>query len=192
MTSKDWSEYYKITKAKPPSKLLVSALEHVTKKEKALDIGGGALKDSRYLLEQGFDVTVFDKSPLMEPEALALQNPHLHPLTASFEDFNFPRAEYDIASAMYALPFAHPQHFDAVFQKIKDSLVPGGIFCGQFFGLNDAWAANPEMTFCTKEHTQELLADMETIYLGEEEKDAPTAKGDMKHWHVFHIIARKR
>jgi hypothetical protein len=48
----------------------------------------------------------------------------------------------------------------------------------------------PEMVV-TEEKAHELLKDMESISFAEDEKDDKTAKGDMKHWHVFHIIARK-
>jgi len=191
MTNKDWSDYYKATKTKPPRPLLVKVLEYVPDKGKAIDIGGGALNDTRYLLDQGFDVTVIDKSPLMEDEAKNIPNNKLHAYTASFEDFNFPKEEYNLASAMFALPFTDPEHFNKVFSKIKDSLKKGGVFCGQFFGECDEWKTNPHMTFHTKEQAQELLNGLEIISFKEDEKDDKTATGDMKHWHIFHIIARK-
>ncbi len=97
---KDWSDYYKATKAKPPRPLLVKALGFVKNKGKAIDLGGGALNDSKYLLDQGFDVTVIDKSPLMEQEAKDIPNNKLHAFTFAFEDFNFPKAEYEFVVLM--------------------------------------------------------------------------------------------
>jgi len=188
---KDWQEFYEITKNKPPTKLLIKALEHVTKKSKAIDIGGGALKDTRYLLEQGFDVTVVDKADLMAKEAEAIKSSKLHYFVSAFADFNFPKNEYNLASAMYALPFNPPESFDVVFEKIKSSLVRDGIFCGQCFGVRDEWSANQKMTFHTKEQVEKLLSDMKVILLDEEEKDDKTANGTPKHWHVFHFIAKK-
>lgn len=187
----DWSDYYKATQAKPPRPLLVKALEQVSHKDKAIDIGGGALNDSKYLLNQGFEVTVIDKSPLVEQEAKNIPSNKLTSITTSFEDFNFPKEEYDLASAMFSLPFTPPNQFTEVFEKVKNSLKKGGIFCGQFFGDRDEWKTNTDMTFHTKEQVQELLKDLEIISFSEDEKDAKTAKGDMKHWHLFHIIARK-
>jgi len=188
---KDWSECYEITKAKPPSKLLVKALEYVASKGKAIDIGAGALKDTRYLLEQGFEVTAIDKSPLMEQEAKALGNNNLHASTTAFEDFAFPENEYDIANAMFALPFTEPAHFEKVLSKIKSSLKKGGIFCGQFFGPNDEWSKNPKMTFHTEAQAKELFTDLEILSFKEVEEDSTTANGTPKHWHIFHIIAKK-
>ena len=187
----NWQEYYEITKNKPPSKLLIKALGYVANKNKAVDIGGGALKDTRYLLEQGFDVTVVDKEDLMAKEAEVIKSEKLHCFVSSFADFDFPKNEYDIASAMYSLPFNPPESFDDVFTKIKQSLIKGGIFCGQCFGVRDEWGTNQKMTFHTKEQVENLLSDMEVILFNEEEKDDKTANGTPKHWHVFHFIAKK-
>jgi SAM-dependent methyltransferase len=191
MANKDWSDYYKATKAKPPRPLLVKALEYVSNKDKAIDIGGGALNDTRYLLDQGFDVITIDKSPLVEDKAKNIPSDKLHAYTTSFEDFDFPKEEYNLASAMFALPFTAPEHFGKVFSKIKDSLKMGGIFCGQFFGDRDEWKTNLNMTFHTKEQAQELLNGLKIISFKEDEKDDKTATGGIKHWHVFHVIARK-
>jgi len=147
----DWTEFYRITKNRPPSELLVKALSYVATKRKAIDIGGGALKDTRYLLDQGFDVAVVDKEDLMTKEAEAIKSDKLHYVVSTFADFEFPKNEYDIVSAMYSLPFNPPHSFDFVFHKIKSSLVKNGVFCGQFFGIRDEWSTNREMTFHTRE-----------------------------------------
>lgn len=188
---KDWSEYYKITGNKPPSKLLIKAIKYVKNKNKAVDIGGGVLKDTKYFLEQGFDVTVIDSSELMAREAKKIKSDKLYYFVSSFANFNFLKDEFDIASAMYALPFNPPDTFDEVFYKIKKSILKEGIFCGQLFGVRDEWRNRAEMTFHTKKEAEKLLSDMEIIYFKEEEKNDVTANGTPKHWHIFHFIARK-
>ena len=35
------------------------------------------------------------------------------------------------------------------------------------------------------------VTNMNVIELREEEHDGVTARGDKKHWHVFHVIAEK-
>ena len=190
-TSNEWAEFYDLTKNSPPSELLVQALAHVKNKGKAIDIGGGALKDTRYLLAQGFDVTVIDKSELMAKEAQAISSHRFYYFVSAFANFDFPKNTYDLASAMYSLPFNPSHSFKAVFAKIKTSLAKDGIFCGQCFGLHDEWSTNPNLTFHSKEQVEKLLSDLEVILLDEEEKDDKTANGTPKHWHVFHFIARK-
>jgi SAM-dependent methyltransferase len=189
----DWKNHFKDTKDYPPSPLLVKALPHVVRKTgKAIDIGGGALKDSRYLLEQGFDVTVIDQEPSVAEMVAEIGSDKLHVTVAAFVDFAFPEDAHDLASAMFSLPFNPPETFDAVFGRIKRSLVKGGIFCGQLFGVRDEWITNSTMTFRTKEEVEALLADLETISLEERERDAKLSDGTPKHWHQFDIIVRKK
>jgi cyclopropane fatty-acyl-phospholipid synthase-like methyltransferase len=188
---KGWGEYYQITKAKPPRKLLVEALEYVVKKDKAIDIGAGALRDTKYLLERGFDVTAVDQSPLIVEMATEISSDKLHAIVSSYADLAFPKEAFDLASAMYALPFNPPESFDEMFKRVKGSLVKGGIFCGQLFGDHDEWKDNSKMTFHTSKEAKELFSDMEMIKFEEKEEDDFTANGTAKHWHFFNIIARK-
>ena len=187
---KDWSQYYDITRTKPARELLIEALSYVKSAGKAIDIGGGALRDTKYLLEKGFDVTVIDKSPLLEKEVRELKNKRLHFVVTSFADFKFPVNEYILASAMHSLPFCEPTHFSQVVTNIKSSLEKGGIFCGQMFGDCDMWADNPEMSYHTIDQAKELLKDLELIIF-REEKDFDTLNGETKCRHIFHFIARK-
>jgi len=66
--ARDWSEYYNFTRTQPVHELLVKALSYVKETGRAIDIGGGALKDVRFLLDKGFEVTVIDNNPLVEKE----------------------------------------------------------------------------------------------------------------------------
>lgn len=191
LPSSSWSEYYQLTKDQPPSELLVQARAFVGHTGKALDVGGGALKDSRYLLEQGFEVTAVDKDPLVAQMAKDVLKENLHVVIADFTDVDFGVNQYDIASAMFSLPFISPEAFETVFRRIQNSLVKGGIFCGQFFGVRDEWHSNANMTFHTKAQVGDLLSDMDILSCVEKEKDGKTANGTPKHWHVFHVIARK-
>lgn len=105
----DWSEWYDMTRLQPPNKLLVDAVSHIKNTGKAIDIGGGALRDARYLLQKGFEVTVIDKNPLLEKEVAKIDNGRLHSFVTSFEDFPFPVNEYVLASAMQSLSYCEPK-----------------------------------------------------------------------------------
>ena len=191
MSKTDWAKHHELTKSNPPSELLFKALEYVGHKGKAIDIGDGGLKDARYLLDQGFDVTVVDQEEQMNIAAKAVASDKLHCFVSTFADFVFKEDIIDLASAMFALPFNPPETFDAVLTNVKRSLVKGGIFCGQLFGTRDEWSNNRQMTFHTKEQVDGLFADMEVLSLVEREMDGYTADGTPKHWHLFHIIAKK-
>ena len=84
-------------------------------------------------------------------------------------------------------------HFLDVFTRIKAALAPGGIFAGQFFGVHDDWNT-PErtaMTFLMRAEAEALLSDLDIVELTEDDNDGHIADGSPKHWHAFHILARR-
>ena len=186
-----WKRHLEITKDYPPSPLLIQALPFVERREKAIDIGAGGLKDTRFLLEHGFDVTVVDSEEFVKELGDAISSRKLHISISPLEKFAFPKDTFDLATGMFSLPFIRPQSFTAVFTQIKSSLRKGGIFCGQLFGPKDAFFGDQNMTFHTKAEAESLLSDLEVLVFNEEEKDSKTASGTLKHWHIFHFIVRK-
>lgn len=194
MTTPRWSRFYDFTKDSPPWPLLVRAAALAPNKGRALDLGAGAGRDTRYLLEQGFEVTAVDAEPRAVALLSALPVPpeRLRVVQSAFEDFAFADAIYDLISAQFALPFTPSRHFAGVFARLKAALVPGGIFAGQFFGVHDQWnTPDRDMAFLTRAEAEALLSDLDTIEVTEEDADGHIADGSPKHWHVFHILARR-
>ena len=48
------------------------------------------------------------------------------------------------------------------------------------------------MTFFTKEQVQNLFDEFDIIKFNEVEKEGLTGLGNMKHWHIFNVIAKKK
>ena len=192
MMTPDWGRFYSFTKDSPPWPLLVRAAALARKNGRALDLGAGAGRDTRYLLGQGFQVTAVDAEPRSVALLAALHDAHLRTVRSSFEGFDFTVATYDLISAQFSLPFTPKDRFAGMFARLKAALAPGGIFAGQLFGMHDQWnTPDNTMTFHTHAEAESLLSDLETIELTEEDADGHTADGSPKHWHVFHILARK-
>ena len=189
----NWPEYIDQTKDAPPRPLLIKAVEFVKSKNSALDLGAGALNDTKYLLSKGFKkVVAVDKTNLAEEISKCLPQDRVEYIINSFEEYNFPKNVFDIINAQFSLPFTQPNSFNEVFNKLKGSLKIGGVFSGQLFGIRDDWyKQRANMSFHSREKVEQLLSNMEIIELNEEEKDENPAVGNIKHWHVFHIIARK-
>jgi tellurite methyltransferase len=108
---------------------------------------------------------------------------------ARFEDAEW--AEPDLVNSSFALPFCPPEAFPALWQRIKSSLHPGGRFSGQLFGDRDGWSDETDMTFQTRAQLEALLESLEIERLDEVEEDGSTAVGKPKHWHLFHVVARR-
>jgi tellurite methyltransferase len=192
MATHDWGAFYSLTRDSSAWPLLVRATSLAVKNGRALDLGAGAGRDTRYLLRQGFDVTAVDADPRAVALLSTLPRAHLRVVQSTFDNFDFDFASYDLISSQFALPFMSRDRFDEVLSQLKAALAPGGIFAGQFFGIHDQWnTPDSNMTFLTRAEAEAYLSDLETIEFSEEDADGHVADGSPKHWHVFHILARR-
>ena len=157
-----------------------------------VDLGCGAGRDTIALLEQGWTVYAIDA----EAEAIgrllanAPTTDRLHTQVATFAAADWPVC--DLVNSSFALPFCHPSDFAIVWDRILTSLRTGGRFSGQLFGDRDGWAMNEDMTFHSRNDAEALFSTFERESFEEVEEDGHTATGRPKHWHVFHVVARKR
>lgn len=188
-----WVRFYDITRDQPHWALLERAATLLGRPGHALDLGSGAGRDTRYLLAQGWTVTAVDREAAAVALLAELPRERLQVVQSSFEDFDYGHEVYDLVSAQYALPFNSKASFNRVFARVKQSLKPGGIYTGQFFGIHDQWnTPETDMTFLTREQVDALLSDMQVIELNEEEHMGNVATGESKYWHTFQVIAQKK
>ena len=188
-----WDVYAARAANRPPRPLLVEALTLTAARSAAIDLGAGALTDTRYLLEQGFaQVTALDLAANAQATADSFPPDRFTYAISSFEDFDFPVAGYDVINAHYALPFIHPEAFDRVFTAILGALRPGGLLVGQLFGEEDSWAGTPGMTFHSEARARALLSGHRLLHFEvENDPHSKTLSGKSKHWHAFHLIAQR-
>ena len=83
------------------------------------------------------------------------------------------------------------QSDNRLWNRIREELPPGGRFSGQWYGPRDSWVGRPGMTFVGRDEALALLDGFELEMFEEEEADGTTPRGNAKHWHIFHIVARK-
>jgi tellurite methyltransferase len=193
-----WNDYLKHTKDRAAHALMLEALLYVKQKEYALDLGCGALRDTKSLVEHGFNhVDAIDSNGSIQDllngiEVSIKKNITFIPI--SFSDFDFPSSHYDLVNAQYSLPFIGNESFQAVMSRMKESLKAHGVFTGQFFGLEDAWADRPNIHFSSSDEVQSFfspLHDWTIMKLSEFKGNRKTAAGEEKHWHVYDVIAIK-
>ena len=89
------------------------------------------------------------------------------------------------------MPLCEPQAFHDLWARIREGLPPGGRFSGQWYGPRDSWADRPGITFLHREEALARLEGLDLEMFEEEESDGVTPRGKSKHWHIFHIVARK-
>ena len=179
-----WEDYYQKIKGRAPRQLLLDVLAHFTNKStstqrNAIDLGCGDGTETAVLLEQGWNVLALDGEPISVQHLLAKvpkeQQARLQTQIAKFEDVSLPSA--DLIHASFSLPFCAPEHFDAFWAKIVGANKPGGRSAGQFFGVRDSWANEPDMTFHTEDQVHKLFENFEIEYFHEMDEDSNSASG---------------
>lgn len=190
----DWTAYYAATAGGGPRDTLLHGLSlWQGAPGAAVDLGCGTGRDTLELLERGWEVLATDA----EAEALvelrqrvpATLGCRLHTRHARFETLVLDR--YDLVNASFSLPFCAPTHFPTLWTRITAASRQGGLFCGQLLGTRDSWA-NRGVTVVDAAELAELLRGWEVLHHREEEEDGHTAVGKPKHWHIHHLVLRRR
>ena len=161
----------------------------------AIDIGCGRGRDTKALINTGWKVYGIDFSE----EALSLLRSEikdtnkLHLVRANFEemDLNGIQEKVYLINSSYTLPYAG-EKLDYVWDKIVKKLEVDGLFTGQFFGKNEGFANVPGIITQSKEEVMHLLKDFEILSFKEREWDGKRVSGEIKHWHVFEVVAKKK
>jgi tellurite methyltransferase len=193
----DWTKYYEAVGLEPRT-TLVEALrrfdEEGSRERFAVDLGCGTGGDTVELLRRGWHVLAVDGQAEAIDRLRALElgedeRGRLETRVSRFETTEWPPA--DLVNASFALPFCPPGDFPAVWERIEQSLHPGGRFSGHLFGDRDEWSDEDDMTFQTRAEAEALFSRLEVELFDEVEEDGPTAVGKQKHWHLFHVVARR-
>ncbi len=197
MSDDTWARYYAAA-GDGPRETLLHALQLFEAEgrgpETAVDLGCGAGRDTLELLRRGWRVVAVDAEAegvaqlLAHPDARRNREA-LETVVARFDEAVWPEAL--VVSSSFSLPFCAPDEFARVWARIRASLLPGGRFCGQLFGERDEWAAESDMTFLSRPEVEALLDGLEVERLDEIDRAGPTAVGKPKHWHLFHLVARR-
>ena len=192
-----WTRYYAAA-GKAPRETLLQALALFEAEgrapETAVDLGCGSGRDTLELLRRGWRVVAVDAEEegiahlRAHPDALSRADA-LETVVARFGEAVWPEAL--LVSSSFSLPFCPPDELARVWPRIRASLVPGGRFCGQFFGDRDEWSEAGDMTFLSRREVETLLEGLDVERLDEVEHDGQTALGKPKRWHLFHVVARR-
>jgi tellurite methyltransferase len=194
----DWTRYYEAGGTEPRPTLLEALRrfeEDEPRERVAVDLGCGTGRDTVELLRRGWSVLALDATDeaierlLARDDLSSEDRRRLQTRVARFERADWPAA--DLVNSSFALPFCRPGDFPAVWERIERSLRAGGRFSGQLFGDRDGWSGEGDMTFHSRSELETLLSRFEVELLDEIEEDGETAVGDAKHWHLYHVVARR-
>jgi SAM-dependent methyltransferase len=161
---------------------------------KAIDIGCGAGRDTKYLLKHGWSVIAIDKADLYDRISKYLTKEAMERFQFSKQEFeNLKLENADLIVANFSLSFCKKDKFYEMWDKIVENINENGYFVGNFFVINYEWKdIMINQSFFTKEQVENLFDKFNIIKFDELEKDALTGEGKMKHWHYFSVIAQKK
>ncbi|WP_110180950.1 class I SAM-dependent methyltransferase [Nocardioides solisilvae] len=156
----------------------------------ALDLGAGAGIETRALLADGWRVHAFDTDPHLGERLARLvgDDAAVTAYVGPVEEADLPDA--DLVHASYTLPYVAPGRFEEFWQRLRGAVRPGGWLAVDLFGDQDSWARDDGITSFTRAQAEVLLDGLDVARFDEEDEDGPASSGP-KHWHVFHVIARR-
>src|SRR6266516_2484511 len=179
-----WGRYYEAAKGGGPRETL----------RLALDLFESEGRDTLELLRRGWRVLAIDA----EPEAIERlrARPDLDPDAAarletrliSFEEAEWRQAH--LVNSSFALPFCPPDRFPALWDASPHRCGAGddsAASCSVTATVGrriprSHFTAEPTWRTCSKPFSWSALT---------KSRRRSTALGEPKHWHVFHIVARK-
>jgi SAM-dependent methyltransferase len=192
----DWVGYYDEQGDRAPRDLLVGVLDRFEREGvtgAAVDLGCGQGIETAAMLARGWTVTAIDAQEdgirRLRERVPVESAGRLITRISLMEDAELPPS--DLVHASYSLPFCRPDAFPALWGRVRDALRPGGRFAGELFGDRDTWASTEDdMTFFGIDAARALFDGLDLESFEEEESD-DEGWGEIKHWHVFHAIARR-
>lgn len=193
----DWPGYFGSVLGKPPRDTLLASLAAFEQEGFtagfAIDLAAGEGRDTLELLARGWRVLATDAEPaafeFLWPRVPASARDRLTTTVATFEDTLLEPC--DLLNASFALPFCLPSDLPALWVRIVAAIRPGGRFAGQFFGDRDSWAWREDRTHHSHEEVLAMLSGFDIEMMRVEEQDDPATVREPKHWHLFHVVARK-
>ena len=199
MSSREIKQYYDITGDSETREDLVYAASITHEPKVAIDCGCGAGSDIAYLSELGFTVYAFD----IEEESISRCRKRFEGVDKiflsqnSFQSFDFFKVSLIVADA--SLFFCAESEFNAVWLRMDDSLISGGIFSGSFLGPEDTMATSeydrqkfwPDILVLNEKRVKELFVNYQIHRFSEHKLSGTTPQGDAHDWHIYSVVAEK-
>lgn len=191
-----WAAYYQQLRDRPPRRTVLAALDRFgipSSDALAIDLGCGDGRDIVEILHRGWRVVAVDAEPEALRQLAARNLPdadRITPVIARLEEVPLPLG-VKLVNSSFAMPLCEPAKFNELWRRVREALPPGGRFSGQWYGVRDSWLGRTGMTFVEHDEARALLDGLELEMFEEEESDGVTPRGNAKHWHIYHIVARK-
>ncbi len=175
-------EYYDTVGDKPNS-LVIQAVQETPGRQEALDLGAGNLRDSKYMLSQGFiHVTAVDNNP--EFRRFAVDGIEVY--VAEIEVGDITPNFFDLIVCCNTLFYIQLLSAKRIFADALNGLRPQGVFACNVLGTEDDWVLLGNQSSFTQQDILMLCQGFEVVALEEIRYTA-----EHKNWHLWSFIVRK-
>ncbi len=200
--SEHWARYYEVTADRPAWSTTRVAIERFAAEDAgaapaeprlAVDLGCGAGRDTRALLDAGWRVLAVDREPraieVVESLTPSARRPMLATLVANLATVEIPLAQ--LVNANISLPFLEAGAYWRTWSRALAAVPVGGRVAAMLFAERDSSAEDPAMTCPPVATIRATLGCFEVEHWVEREEDGRTALGDPHHIHVVELVARR-
>ena len=189
-----YKEYYEVVGEKPNSLVVEALKDFTTTKSKALDLGAGNLRDSKFLLSKGFKkIVAVDKDEVTRKFLVPKIDLHI----TAIEDFIPETNTFDFALSCNTLFFLDQSRVSRILHRVFAGLKPKGIFVFNVLGNDDDWVLQQRPVYSYSDRELETLAvrtGYEVLGLGEGRYNSyfMSQEGPLpKFWHQLSLAVRK-
>ncbi len=193
--------YNERTINKRPKPELIEFVKNV-EHGKACELGPGSGTSTIFLLENNWQVTSYDinmnSKECIESRISESEKEKFKFVRSKFENIELEK-DNDLIVAFNSLPFCKKEYFESFFEKVANSIKPGGYLIGNLFGNRHAYnTPDSKMTFHTREEIENLLKKYFIVDFNnakqfvEREEFKRTLESDRVLWHtyVFRIMKK--
>ena len=162
-----------------------------------LAVADGEGRNGVWLAQQGLDVLSVDASPVAQAKAKQLAQVRNVAMAFDLVDlmsWHWKENSYDVVVAIF-IQFAPPGMREQMFERIKQSIKPGGLLLLQGYTprqlLNGTGGPSQAENLYTEKMLREIFADMDILQLNEHDDIVREGTGHSGMSALIDVVARK-
>jgi hypothetical protein len=142
-------------------------------RNRAIDIGAGALREAKFLVDEGFrEVVVIDYNELKEQWKEDIDMKKVKIIKDWVEDYSFEKESCELIISLNTLPWVKKDELQNVIEGIKNAFKKRGIFVGNFFATDEhmvveGMSEGEKANGFSKKEIEKLFIDFELIKVGD-------------------------
>jgi hypothetical protein len=186
----DWGKYFEQIGNGPNEELVNALSAYNPNRSIALDLGAGNMRDSKFLVSQGFQrVVAVDTSPLVLNYAV----PGIEVQISDINQFCAVPGTVDLVVSFNSLFFLPNKKLMELFLRVYQCMAPGAYFVFNALGPEDGWVkeGRKDVYPIPLEKLSLYVSPFKVVEANEVKGYGKTTRGREKFWHVWRVVLRR-